>query len=75
MSAADPLSYVLDDVLSLDKILSTDGRVLIIDQICLVILDPRWFPDDVQVWECMEIAEVEEQEAQGQGYKAPPRGP
>ena len=42
---ADLLSSVLDGVLSLDKILSTDGRVLIIDQICLVILDPRQFPD------------------------------
>jgi hypothetical protein len=36
---------VLDDVLRLDKILSTDGGVLIIDQICLVIPDPRRFPD------------------------------
>ena len=46
---ADPLSSVLDDVLRLDKILSTDGGVLIIDQICLVIPDPRRFPDvDVQ---------------------------
>jgi len=42
---ADPLSSVLDDVLRLDKILSTDGGVLIIDQICLVIPDPRRFPD------------------------------
>ena len=45
VSAADPLSSVLDDILSLDKILSTDGGVLIIDQICLVIPDPHWFPD------------------------------
>jgi hypothetical protein len=35
----------LDDVLRLDKILSTDGGVLIIDQICLVIPDPCRFPD------------------------------
>ena len=48
MSAADPLSSVLDGVLRLDKILSTDGGVSIIDQICLVIPDPRRFPD-VQV--------------------------
>ena len=40
-SVADLLSSVLDGVLSLDKILSTDGRVLIVVQICLVILDPR----------------------------------
>ena len=46
MSAADPLSSVLDDVVRLDKILSTDGGVLIIDQICLVIPAPRRFPDD-----------------------------
>ena len=46
MSVADPLSPVLDDVLRLDKILSTDGGVLIIDQICLVIPDPCQFPDD-----------------------------
>ena len=45
VSAADPLLSVLDDVLRLDKILSTDGGVLIIDQICLVIPDPCWFPD------------------------------
>ena len=45
VSAADPLSSVLDDVVRLDKILSTDGGVLIIDQICLVIPDPRRFPD------------------------------
>jgi hypothetical protein len=44
-SVADPLSSVLDDVLRLDKILSTDSGVLIIDQICLVIPDPRRFPD------------------------------
>ena len=37
---ADPLSSVLDDVSRPDNILSTDGRVIIIDQICLVILDP-----------------------------------
>jgi hypothetical protein len=48
VSMADPLSSVLDDVLRLDKILSTDGGVLIIDQICLVIPDPRRFPDDHQ---------------------------
>jgi hypothetical protein len=49
---ADPLSSVLDDVLRLDKILSTDGGVLIIDQICLVIPDPRRFPD-VNYWHTM----------------------
>ena len=41
LSVADPLSSVLDDVLWLYKILSTDGRVLIIDQIYLVTLDPH----------------------------------
>jgi hypothetical protein len=35
VSATDPLSSVLDDVLRLDKILSTDGGVSIIDQICV----------------------------------------
>ena len=44
VSAADHLSSVLDDVLRLDKILSTDGGVSIIDQICLVIPDPCRFP-------------------------------
>jgi len=47
VSVADPLSSVLDDILNLDKILSTDGGVLIIDQICLVILDSCRFSD---VW-------------------------
>jgi hypothetical protein len=39
---------VLDDVLRLDKFLSTDGRVLIIDQICPVIPDPCRFPDVIE---------------------------
>jgi hypothetical protein len=39
------LSSVLDDVLRLDKTLFTDGGVLIVDQICLVIPGPRQFPD------------------------------
>jgi hypothetical protein len=40
------LSVLLDNVLRLDKILSPDGRVLIIDQICLVIPDPA----NLQMW-------------------------
>ena len=46
VSVTDPLSSVLDDVLRLDKTLFTDGGVLIVDQICLVIPGPRRFPDE-----------------------------
>ena len=39
-SVSDPSSYLFDCLLRLAQILSTGCRVLIVDQICLVIPDP-----------------------------------
>jgi len=44
-SVCDPFLPLFDHLAGPGQILSTDGGVLIVDQICLVIPDPRRFPD------------------------------
>jgi len=45
VSVHHPSLSLFDRLIRPGQILSTDGGVLIIDQICLVIPDPRQFPD------------------------------